>query len=189
MLASFLVNRRFTSSYENSQVILKIAKNNSTKLLKRNFNFSSGDRPFSCDVCLRKFTLKHSMLRHRKKHSNALHRINNFQKPENGDANGNGSSINNSASDMSDDESNTIALINNKKLMEMMDKGNDQKDLMSRMLNPLNKELFMKFQEKFFNMHSSNLLGNLLGISDQGVLNKMISASADEAAKMLGVEK
>jgi hypothetical protein len=131
------------------------------------------------------------MLRHRKKHSNAIHRINSFQKPENGEANGNGSSINNSASDMSDDESNTIASINNKKLMEIMaqDKSSEQKDLMSRMLNPLNKELFLKFQEKFFNMHSSNLLGNLLGISDQGVLNKMISASADEAAKMLGVEK
>lgn len=128
------------------------------------------------------------MLRHRKKHSNALHRINNFQKPENGETNGNGSSINNSASDMSDDESNSIAMINNKRLMEMMtqDKGTEHKDLMSRMLNPINKELFMKFQEKFF---SSNLLGNLLGISDQGVLNKMISASADEAAKMLGVEK
>lgn len=138
------------------------------------------------------------MLRHRKKHSNALHHINNFQKPENGETNGNGSSINNSASDMSDDESSTIALMNNKKLMEMMtqEKGADQQDLMSRMLNPMNKEFFMKFQEKFLNMQqqlsgsmSSNLLGNLLGISDQGVLNKMINASADEAAKMLGVEK
>jgi ras-responsive element-binding protein 1 len=137
------------------------------------------------------------MLRHRKKHSNTLHHINNFHKPENGDANGNGSSINNSASDMSDDESSTIALMNNKKLMEMMtqEKAGDQQDLMSRMLNPISKELFMKFQEKFFNMQhfsgsvSSNLLGNLLGISDQGVLNKMINASADEAAKMLGVEK
>lgn len=132
------------------------------------------------------------MLRHRKKHSNALHHINNFQKPENGEANGNGSSINNSASDLSDDESSAIAVMNNKKLMEMMTQekgGGDQQDLMSRMLNPINKELFMKFQEKFFNMSGSNLLGNLLGISDQGVLNKMINASADEAAKMLGVEK
>lgn len=138
------------------------------------------------------------MLRHRKKHSNALHHINSFQKPENGEANGNGSSINNSASDMSDDESNTIAMMNKQKLLEMMtqEKNADQQDLMSRMLNPINKELFMKFQEKFFHMQqqlsgsvSSNLLGNLLGISDQGVLNKMINASADEAAKMLGVEK
>lgn len=136
------------------------------------------------------------MLRHRKKHSNAPH-INNFQKPENGDANGNGSSINNSASDMSDDESSAIVTMNNKKLMEMMTthEKNDQ-DFMTRMLNPINKELFLKFQEKFFNMQQqlsgsvgSNLLGSLLGISDQGVLNTMINASADEAAKMLGVDK
>ena len=136
------------------------------------------------------------MLRHRKKHSNAPH-INSFQKPENGDANGNGSSINNSASDISDDESSTIATMNNKKLMEMMttQEKTDQ-EFMTRMLNPINKELFLKFQEKFFNIQQqfsgsvgSNLLGNLLGISDQSVLNNMINASADEAAKMLGVDK
>ncbi len=124
------------------------------------------------------------MLRHRKKHSNALHRMNTFQKPENGETNGNGSSINNSASDISDDESN-IAMINNKKLEEMMtpEKGAEQKDLMSRMLK------FFNMQQQFSGSVGSNLLGNLLGITDQGVLNKMISASADEAAKMLGVEK
>lgn len=133
------------------------------------------------------------MLRHRKKHSNTLNHMNNFQnmKLENGDTNGNGSSINNSASDMSDDESSTLAMINNKKLMEMMPAKQDQ-DAMNRMMTPFNKELFMKFQEKFFSMQQqqgSDLLSNLLGISDQGVLNQMFSSSADEAAKMLGVEK
>lgn len=122
------------------------------------------------------------MLRHRKKHSNALNHMNNFQgmKSENGE--NNGSSINNSASDMSDDESSTIAMINNKKLMEMMPGKAEP--------TQFNKELFMKLQEKFFSMQAgSNLLGNLLGISDQSVLNRMFSAPADEAAKMLGVEK
>lgn len=28
----------------------------------------SGDRPFECDICLSRFTLKHSMVRHRRKH-------------------------------------------------------------------------------------------------------------------------
>lgn len=122
--------------------------------------------------------------------------MNNFQniKSENGETNGNGSSINNSASDMSDDESSTLAMINHKKLMEMMPQESvkPNNDMMSRMMNPINKELFLKFQEKFYNMQQqvgSDLLGNLLGISDQGVLNKMFMSSADEAAKMLGVEK
>lgn len=125
------------------------------------------------------------MLRHRKKHSNALNHLNSFQsmKSENCDNNGNGSSINNSASDMSDDESSSLAMINHKKLMEMMPKQDQDSP------NQFNKELFMKLQEKFFSMQGSNLLGNLLGISDQGMLNKMFSSSADEAAKLLGVEK
>lgn len=122
--------------------------------------------------------------------------MNNFQniKSDNSETNGNGSSINNSASDMSDDESSTLAMINHKKLMEMMpqEPAKPDSDMMSRMMNPINKELFLKFQEKFYNMQQqvgSDLLGNLLGISDQGVLNKMFMSSPDEAAKMLGVEK
>lgn len=137
------------------------------------------------------------MLRHRKKHSNALNHMSNFQsmKSENGENNGNGSSINNSASDMSDDESSTLAMINHKKLMEMMpqESAKSDQEAMSRMMSPFNKELFLKFQEKIFhNMQqqvNSDLLGNLLGISDQDVINKMFSSSAGEAAKLLGVDK
>lgn len=133
------------------------------------------------------------MLRHRKKHSNALNHMNNFHsiKSENGEHNG--SSINNSASDISDDESPTLAMMNHKKLMEMMPQETAKPDheTLNRMMNPFNKELFMKLQEKFFNMQQqvgSDLLGNLLGISDQGVLNKLFS-SPDEAAKLLDVDK
>ena len=156
----------------------------------------SGERPFNCDVCFRKFTLKHSMLRHRKKHSNALNHMNNFQnnKSDHGELNGNGSSINNSASDMSDDESSTLAMINNKKLREMLPQESSKvdHDMMSRMMNPLDKELFQKLQEKFFSMQQqsgSDLLSNLLCISDQGVLNKIFNSSPDEAATLLGVKK
>ena len=31
----------------------------------------SGERPFECDVCQARFTLKHSMMRHRRKHCDA----------------------------------------------------------------------------------------------------------------------
>jgi hypothetical protein len=30
--------------------------------------FIVGERPFECDICHKRFTLKHSMMRHRKKH-------------------------------------------------------------------------------------------------------------------------
>ena len=30
---------------------------------------SSGERPFECDICRARFTLKHSMMRHRRKHT------------------------------------------------------------------------------------------------------------------------
>lgn len=47
--------------------------------------------------------------------------------------------------------------------------------------------------EKLSSLHQlgegSDLIGNLLGISDQGMLNKVFMSSADEAAKLLGVEK
>ena len=43
--------------------------------------FSVGERPFECDICQKRFTLKHSMMRHRRKHTateladaSALHR-------------------------------------------------------------------------------------------------------------------
>lgn len=143
------------------------------------------------------------MLRHRKKHSNAPNNLNNFHnmKSENGENNGNGSSINNSASDLSDEESTSLAMNNHKKLLEMMSQVHSSgvsaskadQEMVTRMVNnPINKELFMKFQEKFFSMQqqvNSELLGNLLGISDQSVMNRMFTSSADEAAEMLGVQK
>lgn len=36
---------------------------------------------------------------------------------------------------------------------------------------------------------TSELIGNLLGISDSSILNKVLLSSADEAAKLLGVDK
>lgn len=33
--------------------------------------FSPGERPFECDICQKRFTLKHSMMRHRRKHTAA----------------------------------------------------------------------------------------------------------------------
>jgi uncharacterized Zn-finger protein len=40
--------------------------------LRRHVRSHTGDRPYTCDICQRKFSLKHSMLRHRKKHDSGV---------------------------------------------------------------------------------------------------------------------
>uniref|UniRef100_A0A8D8BMM3 Ras-responsive element-binding protein 1 n=3 Tax=Culex pipiens TaxID=7175 RepID=A0A8D8BMM3_CULPI len=104
----------------------------------------SGERPFQCEVCRRRFTLKHSMLRHQRKHKCAT----------------GGAQRRTGSEDGSDDESEAppVAVTRSSK--------------MSR-LGP----------------NSADLIGNLLGISDQGILNRVLLGSASEAAKLLGVEK
>lgn len=50
--------------------------------------------------------------------------------------------------------------------------------------------LLMKQQhEQTGDSEASDLIGNLLGISDKGILNRVLQSSPDEAAKLLGVEK
>lgn len=115
----------------------------------------SGERPFKCDVCLRRFTLKHSMVRHQRKHkcgrlSGVLSKIS--EATASTDASGGNSS------DLSDDE---------------------QDHHPPALFNRATKSL----------LSQSDLISNLLGINDQGILNRMLLGSASEAAKLLGVEK
>lgn len=161
----------------------------------------SGERPFQCDICQRKFTLKHSMLRHQKKHSGQ---------------HSSGQQQTNSASDLSDEEQQStpstlpLALTNKSiNIPEFL-----QQDLTYWKLNQLHQSklnelgaaasilgansLFPLFQNRTRKLSGttgesaddeSDLIGNLLGISDQGILNRVLFSSADEAAKLLGVEK
>lgn len=184
----------------------------------------SGERPFQCEICLRKFTLKHSMLRHQKKHS-----INNNNQQQT-----------NSASDMSDEETMIVPSTNaTNKLLNLPNL--IPKALAQFKLNLLRNSLaaaahhnkeeagssehnnhrgdrdspppsFRHFQQHLLaaqQQHmqqqndeervqslldlqrhdNSDLIGNLLGISDQGILNRVLFSSPDEAAKLLGVDK
>lgn len=115
------------------------------------------------------------MLRHRKKHA------------KHGQC-GNNNSTGNSASDISDDEIISNQTTNGTSINSPQNP-NKIPDLISKdliwKLALAKKEQNFKNEENTEN-DASDLIGNLLGISDRGILNKLLS-SPDEAAKLLGV--
>lgn len=114
----------------------------------------SGERPFQCDVCQRRFTLKHSMLRHQRKHK--CGRLN-------------GGSLSKATSDVSDDEQDG----------PLIHHPTTAAAAVAAAAVTRSKSI----------LSQSDLIGNLLGINDQSILNRMLLGSASEAAKLLGVEK
>jgi uncharacterized Zn-finger protein len=158
----------------------------------------TGERPFSCDICCRRFTLKHSMLRHRKKHESVDSTMY---------VGTSGDEDNGSAGPMSQPPTITprsqhqpgASSAGSACLPQVgsVATGDAAPTCLGR-FNPYEKlttltgkltagvapSLALDANDNTDN----DLISNLLGIRDKSIIDRVLQASADDAAKLLGVK-
>ena len=153
----------------------------------------TGERPFVCDVCGQRFTLKHSMLRHKRKHnqdadSDMETRQTNVKtasaaEDEDDDC---CDEMDNDGDDDCDDDAGLPCPGKKRK------RRNSGADVVksanrSKVRVVCNNNIASKILLNNARHCGSDLIGNLLGIPDTTLIEQLMSKPADDAARLLGV--